>query len=100
MEKRKQIQGLGEWFDGLHPRKDEITVTNSRDDQDGFRTYRLLRFNEMPAVEVHIVRSNADPGGIGEVGVSTVAPALCNALVVAGYRPGTQPIRKEGFEWI
>ena len=80
--------------------KDEITVTNSRVDQDGFRTYPLLRFNEMPPVEVHIVRSNADPGGVGEVGVSTVAPALCNALAAAGYRPRTQPIKKEGFEWI
>jgi isoquinoline 1-oxidoreductase subunit beta len=79
--------------------KDEITVKNSRVEQDNFRAYPLLRFNEMPPVEVYWVQSTETPGGVGEVGVSTVGPALCNALAAAGYRPRNQPIKNEGFVW-
>lgn len=79
--------------------KDEITVKNSRVEQDNFRTYPLLRFNEMPPVEVYWVQSTETPGGVGEVGVATVAPALCNALAAAGFRPRVQPIKNEGFVW-
>ena len=80
--------------------KNEITVENSRVVQDGFNTYELARFNEVPDIEVHTVKSDAKPGGVGEVGVATVSPALCNALAAAGYRPRTLPIRKEGFTWV
>lgn len=80
--------------------KGEITVNNSRVVQDGFYTYELLKFEEMPPVEIYVVDSKEEPGGVGEVGVSTVAPALCNALAAAGYRPRTLPIKKEGFSWI
>jgi len=79
--------------------KDEITVKNSRVEQDNFRTYPLLRFNEMPPVEVYWVENTETPGGVGEVGVSTVGPALCNALAAAGYRPRIQPIKNEGYVW-
>ena len=44
--------------------------------------------------------SKEEPGGSGEVGVSTVAPALCNALAAAGTRPRRLPIRNEGFSWV
>lgn len=77
----------------------EITVLNSRVLQDGFTSYELLHYNEMPPVEVYTVQSEEEPGGVGEVGMPTVAPALCNALAAAGSRPRTLPIRKEGFEW-
>jgi len=77
----------------------EITVKNSRVEQDGFFTFQVLRMNEMPPVEVYSITSDASPGGIGEIGLPTVAPALCNALAAAGYRPRRLPIRKEGFEW-
>lgn len=80
--------------------KNEITVENSRVVQDGFNTYELARFNEVPDIEVYTVESEAKPGGVGEVGVATVSPALCNALAAAGYRPRTLPIRKEGFTWV
>ncbi|MBL7752482.1 MAG: hypothetical protein JNN29_13930, partial [Chitinophagaceae bacterium] len=49
---------------------------------------------------VYIIPSEAEPGGVGEVGVSTVAPALCNALAAAGHRPRNLPIRNEGFSWV
>ena len=68
--------------------------------QDGFFSYELLRYEEMPPIEIYIVKSEAEPGGVGEVGLSTVAPALCNALAAAGDRPRSLPIRNEGFSWI
>jgi isoquinoline 1-oxidoreductase beta subunit len=80
--------------------KGEITVTNGRVVQDGFFSYELLRYEEMPPVEVYVIDSKEEPGGAGEVGLSTVAPALCNALAAAGYRPRTLPIRNEGFSWV
>ncbi len=78
----------------------EITVRDSRVEQDSFFTYQLARFNDVPPIEVHVVPSEAAPGGAGEVGVTTVSPALCNALAAAGRRPRSLPIRKEGFEWV
>jgi isoquinoline 1-oxidoreductase subunit beta len=80
--------------------KGEITVSNSRVLQDGFFSYELLKYDEMPPVEIYIIDSKEDPGGVGEVGLSTVAPALCNALAAAGNRPRTLPIRSEGFSWV
>jgi isoquinoline 1-oxidoreductase beta subunit len=80
--------------------KGEITVKNSRVLQDGYFGYELLQYDEMPPVSVHIVESSEEPGGVGEVGLSTVAPALCNALAAAGYRPRSLPISNDGFSWI
>lgn len=80
--------------------KGEITVKNGRVEQDSFFNYELLRFPEMPPVEVHFVASTEPCGGIGEVGMPTVAPALCNALAAAGVRPYQLPLRKDGFEWV
>ncbi len=80
--------------------KNEITVENSRVVQDGFNTYELARFNDVPDIEVYTVKSDAKPGGVGEVGVATVSPALCNALAAAGNRPRRLPIKNEGFTWI
>ena len=67
---------------------------------ENFFGYELLKYDEMPPIEVHVIESTEEPGGVGEVGVSTVAPALCNALAAAGNRPRTLPIRNEGFSWV
>lgn len=80
--------------------RNEITVENSRVVQDGFYTYELARYNDVPPIEVHVVPSEAKPGGAGEVGVATVSPALCNALAAAGYRPRSLPIKNEGYVWV
>ena len=61
----------------------EITLKEGRVEQDNFDGYPLLRLNEMPAVEVHIVPSNAAPTGIGEPGVPPLAPAVANAIAAA-----------------
>jgi isoquinoline 1-oxidoreductase beta subunit len=61
--------------------------------QSNFHDYELLRLPEMPRVEVHIVPSDARPGGIGEPGVPPVAPAVANAIFAAtGKRVRTLPV--------
>jgi isoquinoline 1-oxidoreductase beta subunit len=56
----------------------------------------MLRINEMPDVEVHIVPSSAPAGGVGEPGVPPIAPAVCNAIFAGtGKRIRKLPIRSE-----
>ena len=64
--------------------------------QSNFNDYEMLRIREMPEVKVHIVRSRAKPGGIGEPGVPPVASAVCNAVfALTGKRIRRLPIRTE-----
>jgi isoquinoline 1-oxidoreductase subunit beta len=70
-----------------------ITLHNGRAQQSNFNAYRVLRLNEMPEIEVHIIPSDAAPGGIGEAAVPPVAPAICNAIFAAtGKRLRSLPI--------
>lgn len=96
---RNQMEG-GVAFALQQALKGEITVQSSKVVQDGFNGFELLRYSEMPPVEIYTIASEEEPGGVGEVGLPTVAPALCNALAAAGARPRTLPIRNEGFEWV
>ena len=61
----------------------EITLKNGRVEQGNFNDYPVLRMNEMPKVEVHIVQSSEKPGGIGEPGTPPIAPAVANAIFAA-----------------
>ena len=71
-----------------------ITLDKGAVVQSNFHDYPLLRINEMPRVEVHIVPSQDDPTGVGEPGVPPLAPALANAIFAAtGERVRTLPIR-------
>jgi isoquinoline 1-oxidoreductase beta subunit len=58
----------------------EITVERGQVLQGNFNDYRVLRIDEMPQVEVHIVPSKAEPTGVGEPGVPPLAPAVANAM--------------------
>jgi isoquinoline 1-oxidoreductase beta subunit len=70
-----------------------ITLKDGRVEQSNFHDYRILRMNEAPAVEVHIVRSSEPPGGMGEAGTSCVVPAVTNAVFAAtGRRLRKMPI--------
>ncbi|MFO1403652.1 MAG: molybdopterin cofactor-binding domain-containing protein [Azonexus sp.] len=72
----------------------EITLKDGQVEQDNFGNYPLLRINEMPRVEVHIVPSAAPPSGIGEPGVPPVAPAIANAILAATGKALTRlPLR-------
>jgi isoquinoline 1-oxidoreductase subunit beta len=63
-----------------------ITLKNGRVEQDNFNNYRVLRINEMPKVEVHIVPSAETPTGVGEPGVAPIGPAVANAIFAATGR--------------
>jgi isoquinoline 1-oxidoreductase beta subunit len=60
-----------------------ITLKDGHVEQDNFNNYRVLRMNEMPKVEVHIVPSHEPPTGVGEPGVAPLGPALANAIFAA-----------------
>lgn len=71
----------------------EITLANGRVEQGNFDTYRMLRMNEAPAIEVHIVQNTEAPGGMGECGTSAIVPAVANAVFAAtGKRLRKMPI--------
>jgi isoquinoline 1-oxidoreductase beta subunit len=71
----------------------EITLTGGRVEQGNFDTYQILRINEAPVIEVHIVQSFEPPGGMGEPGTSAIAPAVTNAIFAAtGKRLRKLPI--------
>jgi isoquinoline 1-oxidoreductase beta subunit len=73
----------------------EITLKNGRVEQSNFNDYRALRMNETPAIEVHLVRNNEAPGGIGEPGTAATAPALANVIFAAtGKRIRRLPLQK------
>jgi isoquinoline 1-oxidoreductase beta subunit len=73
----------------------EITLKDGRVEQDNFNGYRVLRINEMPKVEVHIVPSAEPPTGVGEPGVAPLAPAVANAIFAAtGKRHHALPLSK------
>jgi len=64
----------------------EVTLKQGRVEQSNFHDYRVLRMNEAPSIEVHLVRNGEAPGGIGEPGTAVTAPALANALFAATGR--------------
>ena len=72
-----------------------ITLKDGRVEQDNFNNYRVLRINEMPKVEVHIVPSAEAPTGVGEPGVAPIGPAVANAIFAAtGTRVHMLPFPK------
>ncbi|AOW12818.1 isoquinoline 1-oxidoreductase [Hydrogenophaga crassostreae] len=74
----------------------KITLKDGRVEQGNFHDYPVLRSNEMPGVEVHIVPSTEKPGGIGEPGTPPIAPAVANALFAAtGKRLRSLPFDAE-----
>lgn len=73
-----------------------ITLKDGVVEQSNFHDYPILRIDQMPRVEVHIVPSAAKPTGVGEPGVPPLAPALVNALFAAtGKRIRTLPIGEQ-----
>jgi isoquinoline 1-oxidoreductase subunit beta len=71
----------------------DITLKNGRVEQTNFDTYQVLRMNEAPAIEVHIVKSAEPPGGMGETGTSAIVPAIGNAIFAAtGKRLRKMPV--------
>jgi len=61
----------------------EVTIDKGRVRQSNFNDYRMLRIDEVPNIEVHVIKSSEDPGGIGETGATAGPPALRNAIYAA-----------------
>jgi isoquinoline 1-oxidoreductase beta subunit len=61
----------------------EVTLKKGRVQQSNFNNYRMLRIDEVPAIDVHVIKSGEAPGGIGETGVTAGPPALRNAIYAA-----------------
>ena len=89
---RAQIQG-GVIFGLSAALYNGITFAQGRVQQGNFNDYRQMRINEIPSFEVHLITSEASPGGLGEVGTVSAAPALANAIFAAtGVRLRRLPI--------
>lgn len=74
----------------------EITIKDGRVEQANFTDYRMLRIDQTPPIEVHIVKSSEAPGGIGEPGTAALAPALTNAIYAAtGKRLRQLPVGRQ-----
>jgi isoquinoline 1-oxidoreductase beta subunit len=61
----------------------EITIDKGRVQQSNFNDYRMLRIDQVPNIEVHVIKSGEPPGGIGETGTTSGPPALRNAIYAA-----------------
>jgi isoquinoline 1-oxidoreductase beta subunit len=73
-----------------------ISIEKGRVQQSNFHDYRMLRIDEMPQIEVHLIKSGASPGGIGETGTTAAPPALANAIFAAtGIRLRRLPIDRD-----
>ena len=72
----------------------KITLKDGKVEQSNFHDYPVLRMDEMPEVDVHILASSEAPGGVGEPGLPPLAPAVANAVFAATGRR----LRKLPFE--
>ncbi|PYM59503.1 MAG: twin-arginine translocation pathway signal protein [Candidatus Rokuibacteriota bacterium] len=89
---RAQMEGGMIW--GLSAAlRGQITLDGGRVQQSNFHDYPIVRINEAPVLEVYVVESAEEPGGVGEPGVPPLAPAVCNAIFAAtGKRIRRLPI--------
>lgn len=75
-----------------------ITLKDGKIEQGNFDDYPVLRMNQMPGIEVHIVPSANKPTGVGEPGTPVIAPALANALATANGKPvRSLPLSAQGI---
>ena len=76
--------------------KGEITISDGHVVQSNFDDFDVLRMDEMPEVDVQIVKSKDAPGGVGEPGLPPIAPAVANAVFAAtGVRVRKLPIKSK-----
>jgi isoquinoline 1-oxidoreductase beta subunit len=78
--------------------KSEITLANGAVQQSSFFDFQVARMQDVPALEIHVIPSNAEPGGAGETSVPSVIPGLMNAIAAAtGVRVRELPLKNKGY---
>lgn len=90
----------GAVIDGLSELLQEITLKDGRVEQSNFHEHPVLAMPQAPPIEVHLLKTNNTPNGLGEPGLPPILPAICNAIFKAtGERIHTLPFTKQGFRF-